>query len=226
MNSRQIKTVQDLADYMVRVDANRAKVKAARAAGERISEGVAPEYLPALIGFVYNEFLEVYLQTLPGDDREAGEYMDALPEELILESLFGLFLNNFDKKDVRELFAQFGPIPPRPEGERREADLLELYLSRHMPPKAQFARRVADYNKTVPREQRLGSRSTSEVNMLKYVDRMLCRHHEDVERWKETLPIGYRAPVADRERPISAPDIWGRRALRQRQFRRKMSRQT
>jgi hypothetical protein len=65
---------------MVKVTEYRAKVRAEQAAGRRVSAGVASEYLPALLGFVYNEFLKVYLETLPGDDHEAGDYMDDFPE--------------------------------------------------------------------------------------------------------------------------------------------------
>jgi hypothetical protein len=106
-------TVEELTKYILAAHANRAKVKGRRAKGEPVSEGMAPEYLPALIGFVYNEFLEIYLQTLPGDERLAEEYMGATPERLILESLFTLFLGHFDEGEVRELFAEFGPKPPR-----------------------------------------------------------------------------------------------------------------
>jgi hypothetical protein len=224
MNSLQIKTVQDLADFMVAVDVNRAKVKAARAAGERISEGVAPEYLPALIGFVYNEFLEIYMQPGPWDD-EPPDW--AFPEELILDSLFDLFLNHLDEDVVRTLFARFAPMPPRVVGAQREKALLELYLRQHMPPKARFARRVAEYNKTVPRERRLGSRSTSEISMLKYVERMLKRHPKEVELHRKFIASNPRmVRLIDPEESIKPPEMPARLPTDGfGHYRRKMSRQ-
>lgn len=225
MTERELGTVEELAKYMVQVHEFRAKM---RAKDPRANIGVAPEYLPSLIGFVYSEFLEAYMTPLyMPNETYAPDWAE--PEQLILESLFHLFLNYLDEGDVRKLFAQFGPKPPRLEGAHRERALLQLYFRQHMPPKAQFARNVADYNKTVSREQRLGSRSTSEVNMLKYVERMLNNRREEVklrEKGKANIPGELR--LAARERPIGPLEMpfskdgriaWGH-------FRRKMSRQT
>jgi hypothetical protein len=221
-------TVEELTKYILAAHATRAKVKGRRAKGERVSEGMAPEYLPALIGFVYNEFLENYLQTLPGDERPAEEYMGATPERLILESLFNLFLGHFDEGEVRELFAEFGPKPPRIEGKQREIFLLHQYLHegdlhKRLPNKSRFAQKVADYNKTVLREQRWGSRSTNQANILRDLERALATHHEEVDRTLDAARMmardGFRLRVPAPEMPIE-------KTIPLRHFRRKMLRQT
>jgi len=105
--------------------------------------------------------------------EDVAESMGAYPEELLLRNLFVLFLDHLDEKIVRQMFAAFGPRPPRLESAQQEEFLFRLYMQQGLPPKAQFARRVAGFNKKAPADLRLGSGSTSEINLLKYIDRML-----------------------------------------------------
>ena len=220
--------VEELTKYILAAHANRAKVKAFRAKGERALEGEAPGYLPALIGFVYSEFLEIYLQTLPGDEQAAEDYMGATPERLILESLFTLFLSHFDEGEVRELFAEFGPKPPRIEGKQREKFLLHRYLHegdlrKGLPNKSRFAQKVADYNKTVPRENRWGSRSTSQANILRDLERALVTHREEVDHALSAARMLARDGFGLR---VPAPEMPIEKTIPLRHFRQKMSRQT
>jgi hypothetical protein len=220
--------VEELTKYILAAHANRAKVKAFRAKGERALEGEAPGYLPALIGFVYNEFLEIYLQTLPGDEQAAEEYMGATPERLILESLFTLFLSHFDEGQVREFFAEFGPKPPRIEGKQREIFLLHQYLHggdlrKGLPNKSRFAQKVADYNKTVPREKRWGSRSTSQTNILRDLERALVTHRAEVDRALSAARMLARDGFGLR---VPAPEMPIEKTIPLQHFPRKMSRQT
>jgi hypothetical protein len=219
MTQREINDVKLLTEYMLAVDAHRARIRAEQAAGQRVSAGVAPEYLPALLGFVYNEFIEVFTEPLFDEKRED---FGALPEEIILKRLFELFLNYLDEKDVRKLFDGFGTRPPRAESAHQERNLFWLYKRERMPPKAQFARRVADYNKTVPRGKRLGSRSTSEVNMLRYINRMLDNYREEayLNPRAAKVPDGPIQPRPAVPFKDLAPGFLSR------QIRRKMSRQT
>jgi hypothetical protein len=140
-----------------------------------------------------------------------------------------LFLNNLEEKDVRDLFALFGPKPPRKEGKQREEHSLDLYLSsgdlwKGLPKKAPFAQKIADYNKTGPREKRLGSRSTSQANILRDLERTLVTHRETVEttllQAKMLARDGFAMRVPVFEMPITTPNP------KARPFRRKMSRQT
>jgi hypothetical protein len=219
-------TVEELTKYILAAHTSRAKVKALRAKGERASEGEAPGYLPALIGFVYNEYLEIYLQTLPGDEQAAEDYMGDTPERLILESLFTLFLNHFDEGEVRELFAEFGPKPPRIEAQQREIFLLHRYLHegdlhKGLPNKSRFAQAVADYNKSVPREKRLGSRATSQANILRDLERALVTHREEVTQALGAARMLARDGLKLR---VPAPEMPIEKTIPLRHFRRKMSR--
>ena len=152
--------------------------------------------------------------------------MGAFPEELILESLFTLFLKNMDEKEVRELFAEFGPKSPRMEGRQRELYLLQLYLRSGqlrdgLPKKAPFAQKIANYNAKVPREKQLGSRSTSQANILRYLERALNTHRGRVKFYIDCargMPAHFRSGVPAPEMPIKTNPG--------RHFRRKMSRQT
>jgi hypothetical protein len=222
-------TVQGLAEYMVLVDENRKEIRALQAAGERCTSGVDSHYLPALINFAYNEVEQLYNQPEPWHDRkpEKGCY----PQQLVLEILFDAFLDHLDEKDVRTLFARFGPKPPRVESKQREEYLVLLYLSegnlhKGLPNKAQFAQKIADFNKTVPREKRLGSRSTNQANVLRYLERALAAHPEEhdgiVEQARafahDFASHGWKLKVPAPEMPVTNDQLKG-------QFRRKTSRQ-
>ena len=149
-----------------------------------------------LLDTVYSEWRESFLQPWKTQYRstnggplqevtestDVAEHMGAYPEELLLRNLFVLFLDHLDESVVRELFAEFGPKSPRLLSAEREKFLLDLYIKAGMPPKTQFVRAVVDYNKTARPEERIGSRSTSEISMLKYVDRMLDKHRKRVDR--------------------------------------------
>jgi hypothetical protein len=213
-------TVRELADYIVWVHACRAEIKAARAAGKKIIEGSAPGYLHNLLRFVYNEYLEFHLQDdflKPGENLI--EKIGAFPEERILENLFKLFLQNMEEKEVRELFAAFGPKSPRTESKERERELLRLFLESNGN-KAQFAQKVAEYNATAPLEERLGSRSTSQANILRDLERAIRPHGEELKRRISQLRKMPRDAWELRVLGSARPMVGGRH------FRRKMSRQT
>ncbi len=87
---------------------------------------------------------------------------------------FVLFLDHLDEggcpRDVRGI-----PLKATAPGKHAAGRgfLFQLYMHKGLPPKAQLARRVDDFNKGAPADIRLGSGSTSEINLLKYIGRML-----------------------------------------------------
>ena len=209
-------TVQQLVSCILSAQDIRAKHE-----GTRVRTGIPTEYLVDLLDLIYSEFREAFLRPY-SDDPNPGKYMGTYPEQLLLRNLFVLFLDHLDENVTRELFAEFGPKPPRLLSTQRQRFLLDLYIGADLPPKMQFVREVVNYNKTVPQEERLGSRSTSEVSMLKYVERMLKDHSERVKCHMEAC--GRNPPRARKsirevraEMPITKTG---------RQFPRKMSRQT
>lgn len=161
------------------------------------------------------------------ESTDVAEHMGAYPEELLLRNLFVLFLDHLDESVVRELFAEFGPKSPRLLSAEREKFLLDLYIKAGMPPKTQFVRAVVDYNKTARPEERIGSRSTSEISMLKYVDRMLDKHRKRVDRNAQMHALNNKKRARALDRPIT--EIRAERPITKspgRHFPRKMSRQT
>jgi hypothetical protein len=144
-----------------------------------------PHYYDELSERLYTEF-RADLCYDPFHDEDLTEKMGTTPEKLILDFFFKLFQRHHDEEVVRALFAKFGPKEKRRAAADRERLLLSLYLSDglragRLPQKAKFARKVADFNKTKSPEKRLGSRSTSELNLLQYVNRMLEKHRDYVQ---------------------------------------------
>jgi hypothetical protein len=139
-------------------------------------------YLDDLTDKLYSAFLDTFLKPWPPDGKKMTAGETTLPEDMLVCGLFNRFLRHHDEKAVRNIFAKYGPKKPRKDSADRERFLLRIYLSEALPPKVQFARQVVDYNKTVPREKRLGPRSTSEINVLKYIDRMLEKYRDEVKR--------------------------------------------
>ena len=208
-----------------------------RAKHEDPSVGLPTDCLVDLLDTVYSEWRESFLQPLKwkyrstdggpflevNEHEDVAEQMGTYPEQLLLRNLFVLFLDHLDEGVVRELFAEFGPKPPRLLSTQRQKFLFDLYIGAGLPPKMRFVREVVNYNKTVPPDQRLGSRSTSEVSMLKYVERMLDDHRERVEFYAQGHA---QNPLARRIRPITEVRAEMPITKTGRQFPRKMSRQT
>jgi hypothetical protein len=220
-----------------------------RAKREDSTVGLPTDCLVDLLDTVYSEWRESFLQPLQwkyrstdggpfqevNEHEDVAEQMGAYPEELLLRNLFVLFLDHLDEEVVRELFAELGPKPPRLKSAQQEEFLFQLYMHEDLPPKAQFARRVADFNKEAPADMRLGSGSMSEINLLRYIDRMLDKENrrEEVASRKEMMRLnGKRLNAAIG--PLTIGGIqkafyrygWSITKNKARHFPRKMSRQT
>jgi hypothetical protein len=139
--------------------ADRSKPPPVRTGRSKFPHGYFDEAVPKL----YAELREHYLW-----DPFEQKYVDlgAFPEKELLAHLFDLFLKHHGEETVRKIFAEFGPKAPRKASVDRERLILKAYLKEGLPPKIQFARSIVDHNKTVPRQKRLGSRSTSEINTV------------------------------------------------------------
>jgi hypothetical protein len=194
-------SVQQLLEFVL-------AIRDLRTMREDCNVSLPTDCLVDLLDTVYSEWRESFLQPLKWKYRsplqevnqheDVAEHMGIYPEELLLRNLFVLFLDHLDEKVVREMFAAFGPKPPRLESMQQEEFLFQLYMHKGLPPKAQLARRVADFNKGAPADIRLGSGSTSEINLLKYIDRMLDKgkRRDEVASCKERMRLNGERPGA------------------------------
>lgn len=173
-------SAQELAHLILRIHSE-AEV-AARAKNPGRVRGT--EYLESLLKFAYSEHLDELMRPWFDDKRSPEEIrksMGSFPEKMLIQFLFDCFRQHIDEEAIREMFAQFGPKTPRSASVERERLILKAYL-KEFPPKIQFARSIVDYNKTVPRQKRLGSRSTSEINTVKYLDRLFEKYRDEIKQ--------------------------------------------